>query len=189
MCTLFFKNMTNDLSIFLGEVDFTHITQDTDHSASSSQRITITTSLRGRRRGGGWQHHLSPTQSNSSIQSGSESSSSYAHGYPEYLAPNPSTVVHNVQWVYEWESSKFYSILVSKWQTIVTWTGQTSDDYKVNLIENRCIALMSVNDYHMAHYTYMMHQLVLCNLSLCSRVAVLIYATSSLCVMYNVKCF
>jgi hypothetical protein len=85
--------------------------QDIDHGAPSSQRVTMTASDRGR----GRQHHLSPRQSTSSMQPGRESSSSYAHDYSEYLAPNPSTTIHDVQWVYEWENPKFYSILVSEW--------------------------------------------------------------------------
>jgi hypothetical protein len=56
------------------------------------------------------------------------------------------------------------------------------------LIANRRIALMLMNDYHMTHYTWMMPQWILCTLSLCGRVMILIYATSSLCVMYNVNC-
>jgi hypothetical protein len=67
-------------------------------------------------------------------------------------------VIDDVQWVYEWESLEFYSMLVSEWQTIVAWTGQTLDDYKASLMANRRITLMSVNDYHMAYYTWMMPQ-------------------------------
>jgi hypothetical protein len=111
---LIFLNVTNTPSFFPGETDFTHATQDRDHGAPSSQRITVTTSPRRRGRGGGRQHHLVSRSSTSSIQSGSESFSSYAHGYLKYLAPDPSTVVHDVQWVYEWESPKFYSMLVSE---------------------------------------------------------------------------
>jgi hypothetical protein len=150
--------MTNAPSFFPGEVDFTYATQDIDHGAPSSQKITITTSPKGRRRGGGRQHHLSLRQSDSSIQSGSESSSSYAHGYLEYLAPDPSTVIHDVQWVYEWENPEFYYMLVSEWQTTTTWMDQTWNDYKASLMAHQHIALMSINDYHMTHYTYMMHQ-------------------------------
>jgi hypothetical protein len=91
-CILFFSNMINVAPIVLGEADFTHATQDTDHGAPSSQMITMIASPRGRRRGGGRQHHLSLRQSTSSIQSGSEPSSFYAHGYPEYLAPDPFTM-------------------------------------------------------------------------------------------------
>jgi hypothetical protein len=75
----------------------------------------MTTSDRERGRGGDRQHHLSPRKNTSSIQSGSESFSSYAHGYPKYLAPDLSTVIHDVQWVYEWESPNFYSMLVFEW--------------------------------------------------------------------------
>jgi hypothetical protein len=63
-------------------------------------------------RGGAMQHHLAPRSSTSSIQSGSESSSSYAHGYPEYLTPDLSTVVHDVQWCMSgrvWNSSPMWS--------------------------------------------------------------------------------
>jgi hypothetical protein len=150
--------VTNAPSFFLGEADFTHATQDTDHGAPSSQRITVTASPRRRGRGGGWQHHLALRSSTSSIQSGSESSSSYAHGYPEYLSPDPSTIVHDVQWVYEWESPEFYSMLISEWQSTAAWMGQTWDDYKASLMANRHVALMSVNDYHMANFTWMMPQ-------------------------------
>jgi hypothetical protein len=139
-------------------VDFTHAMHDTDHGAPSSQRVTITTSDRGRGRGGGRQKHLSLRQSTSSLQLGSESSSFYAHGYLEYLSPDPSTTVHDVQWVYEWESPEFYSMLVSESQTIAAWMGQTWEDYKVGLLANWRITLMSINDYHMTHYTWMMPQ-------------------------------
>jgi hypothetical protein len=42
MRTLFFWNVTNAPSFFLGEADFTHATQDRDHDAPSSQMITMT---------------------------------------------------------------------------------------------------------------------------------------------------
>jgi hypothetical protein len=93
---LIFLNVTNAPSFFLGEVDFTHATQDRDHGAPSSQRITVTTSPRQQGRGGGRQHHLVLRSSTSYIQSGTESSSSYAHGYLEYLAFDLPTVVHDV---------------------------------------------------------------------------------------------
>jgi hypothetical protein len=78
--------------IFSREADFTHAIQDQDHGALSSQRVTMTTSDRGRCGGGGRQHHLSSMHSTSSMHTGSESSLSYAHGYSEYLAPDPSTM-------------------------------------------------------------------------------------------------
>jgi hypothetical protein len=184
---LIFSYMTNSAPFLAVEVDFTHTTHDTDNDLPSSQMITMTWSPRWQCRGGGRHHHLSLRQSTSSIQSGSESSY-YAHGYPEYLAPDLSTVVHDVQWVYKWDSPEFYSMLVSEWQTTAAWTRQIWDDYKTSLMANQYIVLTSVNDYHMTHYIWMMHQWVLCNLSLCSRVMVFIYTTSSLCVMYNVKC-
>jgi hypothetical protein len=66
--------------------------------------------------------------------------------------------VHDVQWVYEWESPEFYSMLVSEWQTTAAWMGQTWDENKAILMANHRIALMSVNNYHVAHYTYVMPQ-------------------------------
>jgi hypothetical protein len=42
-----FLNMTNALSFFLREADFTHATEITDHGTPSSQRITMTTPPRG----------------------------------------------------------------------------------------------------------------------------------------------
>jgi hypothetical protein len=107
--------MTNSTPFVSREADFTHATHHTYHGAPSSHWVTMTTSDRGRGRGGGRQHHLFLRQSTSSIQSGNESSSFYAHGYLKYLAPDPSTVVYYVQWVYEWESPDFYSMLVSEW--------------------------------------------------------------------------
>jgi hypothetical protein len=74
------------------------------------------------------------------------------------LLPDSSTVVQDVQWMYEWESPKFYSMLVSEWQSTAAWTGQTWDDYKANLMANHRIALMSVSDYHMENFTWMMPQ-------------------------------
>jgi beta-galactosidase/beta-glucuronidase len=63
-----------------------------------------------------------------------------------------------MQWVYEWESPEFYSMFISEWQTTSAWMGQTWDDYKESLMAKRHIALMSINDYHMAHYTWMIPQ-------------------------------
>jgi hypothetical protein len=34
--------------------------------------------------------------------------------YPEYLTLDLSMVIYDVQWMYEWESPKFYSMLISK---------------------------------------------------------------------------
>jgi hypothetical protein len=36
------------------------------------------------------------------------------------MTPDPSQLVQDVQWVYEYENSEFYNILVQQWQTIVT---------------------------------------------------------------------
>jgi hypothetical protein len=108
---------------------------------------------RGRGRGQGRQHHLSLTQSTSAMHTDSESSSSYAHGYSEYLAPDPSTTIHDVQWVHEWENPEFYNMLVSEWQTTTAWTGQRWEEYKASLLATRRIALMSTIKHHMAHYT------------------------------------
>jgi hypothetical protein len=49
-------------------------------------------------------------------------------------------------------------MLISEWQSTAAWMGQTWDDYKASLMANRHVALMSVNDYHMANFTWMMPQ-------------------------------
>jgi hypothetical protein len=118
--------------------------------------------------------HLSPTQSTSYMHTCSESPSSYAHGYSEYLALDSSETIHDVQWVYEWENPEFYSMLVSEWQIIATWTGQSWEEYKVSLLATQRIALMSTIEHHMTHYTWLMPHWYLCIWSLCTRVVVLL---------------
>jgi hypothetical protein len=49
-------------------------------------------------------------------------------------------------------------MFVFEWQTIAAWTRQTWNDYKASLMANHRITLMSVNDYHMANFTWMMPQ-------------------------------
>jgi hypothetical protein len=110
----------------------------------------MTTTDRGR----GRQHHLSPAHSSSSMHTGGDLS--YAHGYSEYLAPDPFTIIHDVQWVYEWENPDFYTMLVSEWQTTAAWMSQTWEEYKVSLLATQRIALMSIVEYHMSHYTWLM---------------------------------
>jgi hypothetical protein len=36
----------------------------------------------------------------------------YAHGFDSYVAPDPSQLVQNMQWVYEYENPEFYNMLV-----------------------------------------------------------------------------
>ena len=112
---------------------------------------------RGRGMGRGRQHYLSPQHSTSSINTAS--GSSYAHGHDDYLAPDPSSIVQEVQWVYEWENPEFYNMLVSQWQTTAAWTGQTWEEYKAALLATRGIALMSTIEHHMAHYSWMTNDL------------------------------
>jgi hypothetical protein len=95
----FHRSLKVDL-IFAGEADFTHITQDQDHDVPHSQRVTMTTADRERGRGGGRQHHLSLMHNNSSINT--DSDSPYAHGYSEYIAPDPSATIQDVQWASVW---------------------------------------------------------------------------------------
>jgi hypothetical protein len=84
------------------------------------------------------------------------SDSSYAHGYSKYLAPDPSTTIHDVQWVYEWENLDFYNILVSEWQTTSAWMSKTWEEYKPSLLATQRIRLMSTVEHHMAHYPWLM---------------------------------
>jgi hypothetical protein len=67
---------------------------------------------RGRERGRRRQYYLSPMDSLSSQNTGN--SEPYAHGFDKYIATDPSQMVHNVQWVYEWENSDFYNMLVQQ---------------------------------------------------------------------------
>jgi hypothetical protein len=46
------------------------------------------------------------------------------------MAPDPSQLVQDVQWVYEWENLDFYNMLVQQWQTTAIWMGQTWEEYK-----------------------------------------------------------
>jgi hypothetical protein len=42
------------------------------------------------------------------------SSKPYAHGFDTYMAHDPSQIVNDVQWMYEWENLNFYNILVQQ---------------------------------------------------------------------------
>jgi hypothetical protein len=108
---IFLSSLTHALS-FSGESHYTHVTQDTDHGASQSHRETITDQDKhtGRGRGSRRQHYLSLVDSSSSQNIGS--STPYAHDFDSYMAPDPSQLVQNVQWVYEYENPEFYNMLV-----------------------------------------------------------------------------
>jgi hypothetical protein len=74
------------------------------------------------------------------------------------MALDPSQLVQNVQWVYEYENSEFYNILVQQWQIAAAWTGQTWEEYKAQLLATQGITLLSTIEHYMAHFTWMMHQ-------------------------------
>jgi hypothetical protein len=142
--------------LFSGESHYTHTTQDTDHGAPHSQRETITDqdSHTGRGRGRGRQHYLSPVNNSSSQNTGS--SAPYAHGFNSYMAPYPSQLVQNMQWVYEYENPEFYNMSVQQWQTTIAWMGQTWEEYKAQLLATQGITILSTIKLHMAHFTWMM---------------------------------
>jgi hypothetical protein len=56
------------------------------------------------------QHHLFSTDGSSSHNTGS--SEPYAHVFDTYMSPDPSQMVHDMQYVYEWENPDFYNILM-----------------------------------------------------------------------------
>jgi hypothetical protein len=52
--------------------------------------------------------------------------------------------------VYEWEDPHFYNMLIQQWQTTTTWTGQTWQDYKAELLRVEGLNAMSTAEYQMA---------------------------------------
>jgi hypothetical protein len=64
----------------------------------------------GRERGRERQHYLSPVDSSSSQNTGC--STPYVHEFDSYMDPDPSQLVRNVQWVYEYKNPEFYNMLV-----------------------------------------------------------------------------
>jgi hypothetical protein len=68
---------------------------------------------RGREREREREHYHSLADNSSSQNTGS--SAPYAHRFDTYMAPDPSQLVQDVQWVYEWENSDFYNMLVQQW--------------------------------------------------------------------------
>jgi hypothetical protein len=77
----------------------------------------------------------------------------YAHRFDTYMAPDPSQMVQDVQWAYEYENIEFYNILVQQWQITAAWTGQIWKEYKAQLLATQGIALLSTIEDHMVHYT------------------------------------
>jgi hypothetical protein len=145
----------------------------------------MTGSFLGRGWGGGRQHHLSSRQSLSSIQEGSESSSSFVYGYLEYLTPDLSIVMCNGCMSGRVQNSTPYWSLNGKQLSYERGKlGTTTKQAWWQIVVSRS---MSINDYHLVHYIWMMSQWVLYILSLCNRVVVLICGISRLCVMYIVK--
>jgi hypothetical protein len=51
------------------------------------------------------------------------------------------------RWVYEWEDPHFYNMLLQQWQTTATWTGQTWQDYKAELLRVQGLNVMSTAEY------------------------------------------
>jgi hypothetical protein len=51
-----------------------------------------------------------PTNNSSSQNTGS--STPYAHGFDTYMTPDPSQLIQDVQWVYEYENPEFYNMLL-----------------------------------------------------------------------------
>jgi hypothetical protein len=100
--------------LFSEESHYTHATQDTDHGVLHSQRETIMDQDRHttRGRGRGRQHYLFPVDNLSSQNTGSPMP--YVHGFDTYMPPDPSQLIQDVQWVYEYENPEFYNMLVQQ---------------------------------------------------------------------------
>ena len=116
-----------DIWLITGETQFTHATQDTDHGAPQSQRRT-----------GGPTDNGTPHYSSSSY---SDSRHSFHYPIPD-MSMQPPT-----RWVYEWEDPYFYTMLVQEWETISSWTGQSWQDYKAELLRARGLNVMSTAEY------------------------------------------
>jgi hypothetical protein len=99
---IFLSSLTLALHFSL-ESHWTHTTQDTDHGAPHSQRVTMTNQDRdmgrGRRMRRGRQHYLSDVDSSSSHNA--SSSEPYTHEFDTYMAPDTSQLVQDMQLVYE----------------------------------------------------------------------------------------
>jgi hypothetical protein len=110
---IFLTSLTHAL-LFSGESHYTYATQDIDHGAPHSHRETITDPDRhtSRRRERGRQHYLASVDSSSSQNIGS--TTPYAYGFDTYMAPDPSQLVQDVQWVYEYENPELYNMLVQQ---------------------------------------------------------------------------
>jgi hypothetical protein len=45
------------------------------------------------------------------------------------------------------------NVLVQQWQTTSTWTGQTCEEYKTQLLVTQGITLLSNIEHYMSHFT------------------------------------
>jgi hypothetical protein len=100
-CTSFLRGVTLHLC-HLGYGPWCTIFLEGDHDRPG-QRYE-------QRKGRGRQHNLSPVDNSSSHNTGS--SMSYSYVFDIYMAPDPSQMIQDVQWVYEWENPNFYNMLV-----------------------------------------------------------------------------
>jgi uncharacterized membrane protein YgcG len=121
--------------LIAGETEFTHTTQDTDHGVPGSQRTTVRPS-----------DYATPQHSSSSYSESSQSS--YHYPIPD-LSMQPPT-----RWVYEWQDPHWYNMLLQEWQTTSSWTGQTWQDFKAELLQRQGLNVMSIAEYEMAKQYY-----------------------------------
>jgi hypothetical protein len=106
---IFLISLTHALLIS-GESHYTNATQNMDHGAPHSQREIIMVQDRHTSRGMGRQHYLSPVDNSSSQNTCNLMP--YVHVFDTYMTPDPSQLVQDMQWVYEYENPEFYNMLV-----------------------------------------------------------------------------
>jgi hypothetical protein len=59
-----------------------------------------------------------------------------------------------MRWVYEWEDTEYYQMLVELWSITSTWTDQSWIEYKQQLMRRQGIMLLSTEEYNMAQAQY-----------------------------------
>ena len=47
-----------------------------------------------------------------------------------------------MRWVYKWEDTEYYQMLVESWSMTSTWTDQTLTEYKAQLMREQGIILL-----------------------------------------------
>ena len=70
-------------------------------------------------------------------------------GYHPYDLPDHESQPQ-IKWVYEWQDSQFYGMLLHQWRTTAPWMGRSWTEYKAHLLQTEGIMLMSTEEYNNA---------------------------------------